>query len=63
MAWPLITFLALWAVGFGLLAFMAAAVPSTVRASNSDVAALAAITGVAAAGMTLMAVGTAALFS
>lgn len=62
MTWPLITFLALWSVGFGLLAFMAAAVPSTVRASNSDVLAIAGITGAASAMFTLMAVGVASFF-
>lgn len=63
MAWPLITFLALWAVGFGLLTFLAAAVPSTVRATNSDVMAIAGLTGAAAAMLTLMALGAVSLFA
>jgi hypothetical protein len=62
MTWALITFLALWAVGFGLLTFMAATVPSTERASNSDVLVIAGITGATAAMLTLMAVGVASFF-
>lgn len=62
VTWPLITFLALWVVGFGLLTFMAAAVPSTESASNSDVLVIAGITGATAAMLTLMAVGVASFF-
>ena len=62
MGWPLITFLALWAVGFGVLTLLAAAVPSTERTTNSDVLVLVGITGGAAAMFTLMAVGVASFF-
>jgi len=62
MAWPLITFLALWAVGFGLLTFIAATTPSTVRTSNSDVLVIAGLTGAASAMFTLMAAGVASFF-